>query len=257
MDGAENQPAQTTNPTPEGTTPSGAGNSNEQAPTSTPTNGGSGTGADADGGTYGFTPEQLKEMKTFYENNGGFEAVKSKLSNPPKPVEQPIQPQQPIEQQQPQAQQFMQPNEPEPAKIPDGYYSPKEMLLQDYMEKLANSDKYAPIRDYMQEDNGKTLAKDLISWGKNPMDAQGNINVAGIHEWLDLKLQTVPPKQTQVEPTTTPTVDYVEVGDKITSKADVEKIIAQNVQLRAAGLKEHPLTAEAKKFMSELLKNSR
>ena len=38
---------------------------------------------------HGFTSEQLAEMKKFYDANGGFEKVKSKISNPEKPAEEP------------------------------------------------------------------------------------------------------------------------------------------------------------------------
>ena len=33
---------------------------------------------------HGFTSEQLADMKKFFDNNGGFDAIKSKISNPEK-----------------------------------------------------------------------------------------------------------------------------------------------------------------------------
>ena len=38
---------------------------------------------------HGFTSEQLAEMRKFYDANGGFDKVKSKISNPEKPAEAP------------------------------------------------------------------------------------------------------------------------------------------------------------------------
>ena len=39
---------------------------------------------------HGFTSEQLADMKKFFDNNGGFDGVKAKISNPEKPVEKPV-----------------------------------------------------------------------------------------------------------------------------------------------------------------------
>ena len=58
---------------------------------------------------HGFTSEQLADMKKFFDNNGGFDKIKARISNPePKPVEQPAQPvqqQAPVQPQQPQQPQ--------------------------------------------------------------------------------------------------------------------------------------------------------
>ena len=41
---------------------------------------------------HGFTSDQLAEMQKFFEANGGFDKIKSRISNPEPKVEQPAQP---------------------------------------------------------------------------------------------------------------------------------------------------------------------
>ena len=70
---------------------------------------------------HGFTSDQLAEMRKFYDANGGFDKIKSRISNPePKPVE----PTAPVQQEQPQPQQ--------PAyQAPFGSITREELLAQE------------------------------------------------------------------------------------------------------------------------------
>lgn len=223
----------------------GAGDTQTSGSTTQSSNTGATTGADTT--TAGFSAEQLAEMKKFFDNNGGFEAVKSKLSNPqkqPEPQTQQVQQSQP---QQPQMQQ------PEPAKVPDGYRTPQEMNLNRYLNDLANSSQYEPIREYIEKDNGKEFFGDLKAFNIPVMDDAGNINVDGINRWLGVKLQTVPAKQPAGTPSesSAPTVDYVQVGEEIKNAAEAEAVIRQTAALKAQGLAPHPANAKAVEFLKK------
>ena len=84
---------------------------------------------------HGFTSEQLAEMRKFYDANGGFEKVKSKISNPEKPVETTEKlPEKTVEEptSQPQAQ------EPQ-YKTPTGAITAQEFLAEQYFKALAGA----------------------------------------------------------------------------------------------------------------------
>lgn len=213
------------------------GEGNNQAPAAPANNGGP--------ETHGFTPEQLAEMKRFFENNGGFEAVKSKLSNPQKQPEPQVQ--------QPEQQPAQQPQQPEPVKVPDGYRTPQEMTLNRYLNDLTNSEKYAPIREYMEKDNGKEMFADLKAFNIPVMDDAGNINVDGINRWLGVKLQTVPAKQASGTPneSSAPTVEYIQVGEEIKSAQEAEEVLRQSAALKAQGLAPHPAHEKAAEFLKK------
>lgn len=154
---------------------------------------------------YGFTSEQLAEMKKFYDANGGFEKVKSKISNPEKPAEL-VEPQKTEPTSQPQAQ-------PEPQyKTPVGAITAQEFLAEQYFKALAGEEKYAPIAKGIA--NGDYL-KEMAAFGINAMNQDGSINDQKVRMYLDLKAQTVPAKPTETEPNASaaPTVTYTEVGE--------------------------------------------
>lgn len=176
---------------------------------------------------HGFTSDQLKEMKAFYDANGGFEKVKSRISNPePKPVT-PAQtaPEAPQTTEQPQTTQG--PASPQQApQTPSGAVTQSEMMDQYYFEQLSKQEKYAPIA---KEISNGSLLKEMASLGIDIHNPDGSYNDARINAYLGIKAQTVPAKQTQTEPeaSTAPTVDYVAVGEKITSKEEAYAVLVQ------------------------------
>ena len=156
---------------------------------------------------HGFTSEQLAEMKKFYDANGGFEKVKSKISNPeprqPEP-EQPAEINEPTSQSQTQSESQY--------KTPAGAITPQEFLAKQYFQALAGEEKYAPISKGIA--NGDYL-KEMAAFGINALNQDGSINDQKVRMYLDLKAQTVPAKPTSSEPnaSTAPTVSYTEVGE--------------------------------------------
>ena len=189
---------------------------------------------------HGFTEEQLADMAKFYAANGGFDAVKSKISNPQQQVQQP--------EQQPQ-QQAEEPSHQsaEPAQPPRGYASLQEISVERYFKDLAADPKYANISEQIA--NGEVL-KEMSKMGMTPIDENYNINVNQLTQFLDLKSASVPAKPTSVEPTTTPTVDYVPMdGDNITSMEQAINIARQSTQLRSQGMQPHPAEAKALEYM--------
>lgn len=191
---------------------------------------------------HGFTSEQLADMKKFFDNNGGFDAIKSKISNPEQ--NQPAQANNPTSQ--PQAPE--EPKQPD-YKAPAGSITAQEFLAQQYFQGLAKEEKYAPIAKGIQ--NGEYL-KEMAAFGINVLNQDGSINNQKVRMYLDLKAQTVPASPTGVEPNanTAPTVDYYQVeGDKVTKMDDAYKILQQDMQLQAAGQGHHPLITQAEEFI--------
>ena len=190
---------------------------------------------------HGFTEEQLADMAKFYAANGGFDAVKSKISNPQQ------QPQQQPEQQAQQQTQEPAQQPAEPAQPPKGYASLQELSVERYFKDLAADPKYANISEQIA--NGEVL-KEMSKMGMNPIDSSYNINVDQLNQFLALKSASVPAKPTSVEPTTTPTVEYVPMdGDNITSMDQAINIARQSTQLRAQGMQPHPAEAKALEYM--------
>lgn len=162
---------------------------------------------------HGFTSEQLADMKKFFDNNGGFDGVKAKISNPEKPVEKPV------ENSQPQPQKTEEPTShtQEPAQTqapqtPQGAITAQEFLAKQYFKSLAGEEKYAPIAKGIE--NGDYL-KEMAAFGINALNQDGSINDQKVRMYLDLKAQTVPAKPTESEPNASaaPTVTYTEVGE--------------------------------------------
>lgn len=181
---------------------------------------------------HGFTSEQLAEMKKFYDANGGFEKVKSKISNPAKPAE-PVQEPAKEPTSQPQAQPV------EAPKTPEGAITAQEFLAKQYFKALAGEEKYASIAKGIE--NGDYL-KEMSAFGINALNQDGSINDQKVRMYLDLKAQTVPAKPTGTEPdaSAAPTVNYVNVGDKIENIDQAYQVIMQP---------NHPKTKEAEEFI--------
>lgn len=173
---------------------------------------------------HGFTSEQLAEMRKFYDANGGFDKVKSKISNPEKATEKTVEiPAAGEKKEEPTSHTLEQ---TETLKAPAGSITPQEFIAKQYFQALAGEDKYAPISKGIA--NGDYL-KEMAAFGINAMNPDGSINDQKVRMYLDLKAQTVPAKPTSSEPnaSTAPTVDYVAVGDKIENIDQAYKVLMQ------------------------------
>lgn len=192
---------------------------------------------------HGFTSEQLADMKKFFDNNGGFDGVKAKISNPEKPVEKAV------ENSQPQPQKTEEPTShtQEPAQMqvpqtPQGAITAQEFLAKQYFKSLAGEEKYAPIAKGIE--NGDYL-KEMAAFGINALNQDGSINDQKVRMYLDLKAQTVPAKPTESEPNASaaPTVTYTEVGENITDINQAYKVLMEpgNPKMKLAEdyIKEH------------------
>ena len=173
---------------------------------------------------HGFTSDQLAEMKRFYDANGGFEKVKSRISNPqPQPAENPAEnfsPQQnePIPQAQPQQPVY---------RAPKGAITAQEFLAEQYFKALAGEEKYSNISQGIA--SGEYL-KEMADFGIQAINPDGTFNDGRVRKYLDLKSQTVPAKPTETEPdaSAAPTVTYTEVGEGgITSADQAYKILME------------------------------
>ena len=189
---------------------------------------------------HGFTSEQLAEMKKFYDANGGFEKVKSKISNPEKPAE--------ASQTAPEAKTDSEPTshteEPKEAiKTPQGAITASEFLAEQYFKSLAGEEKYATISEGIRKGD---YLKEMAAFGIQALNPDGSINDQKVRMYLDLKAQTVPAKPTETEPNASnaPTVDYINVGEKIENIDQAYKVIMQNG---------HPKTKEAEEFIKNSL----
>lgn len=186
---------------------------------------------------HGFTSEQLGEMKKFFDNNGGFEKVKAKISNPdPKPAE-PEKPQQPAQ---------VPTNSPQPILDPN-LVDINTLALEDYFDRISQKPEYAGISNEIK--NGDIL-KEMGAMGMTPI-IDSKVNIKQLKLFLDMKAKGMPAPQTSSEPEASPapTVGYIPVGENIESKEQAYQVLQQNVQLKAMGQAEHPATAKAKEFL--------
>ena len=176
---------------------------------------------------HGFTQEDLAGMRTFIDNNGGWNAIKSRISNP-QPAQTPeVQPQNPTSQpqyQQPQPQ--YQPQAQPTYRPPQGSITAEEFLAQQYFQGLSHDPRYETISDQIASGN---VLKEMASFNIQPLNQDGSINDVMVRRYLDLKAQTVPAKPTNTEPnaSTAPTVSYTEVGDNITDISQAYKILME------------------------------
>ena len=170
---------------------------------------------------HGFTPEDLAGMRTFIDNNGGWDKIKSRISNP-----QPAQAQEQPQEQQPQYQQ-PQYQQPQPQyRPPEGAITPQEFLAQQYFQGLSRDPRYEAISDQIA--SGSVL-KEMAGFNIQPLNQDGSINDTMVRRYLDLKAQTVPAKPTETEPnaSTAPTVSYTEVGENITDINQAYKVLME------------------------------
>lgn len=193
---------------------------------------------------HGFTSDQLAEMQKFFEANGGFDKIKSRISNPEPKAEEPAQPQQ-----QPQQPQ----NEQPVYRAPAGSITAEEFLAKQYFESLAHEEKYSAISKEIAEGD---VLKEMASFNIQPLNRDGSINDVMVRRYLDLKAQTVPAKQSGSTPeaSAAPTVEYVPVGDNITDLNQAYAVIRQDAQLKATGQAGHPAIAKAEEFIKNSYK---
>lgn len=194
---------------------------------------------------HGFTSEQLADMQKFFQANGGYDKVKSKISNPtPAPTEE----QKPVESAQPaQPVQASAPYTP-----PAGAMTQGDLATKLYFESLARQDKYKEIADDITNGN---VIKEMDSLGIPYMNRDGSLNPDKLFGYLDMKAKTVPAKQTSSMPeaSAAPTVDYIPVGETIESMDQAQRIIMQDTQLRRQGKAGHPSVKMAEDYMREVL----
>jgi len=188
---------------------------------------------------HGFTSEQLAEMRKFYDANGGFEKVKSKISNPERPVETPTEPQKTEPTSHAQAQPVEQMQQP----LPKGARTNDDIMAEFYFRTLSEKPEYATISEDIK--NGNVLAE-MDKLGISYRYSNGVWNDERINEYLKLKAQTVPAKPTETEPNASnaPTVDYITVGDKIDNIDQAYQIIMQPG---------HPKMKDAEEFIKNSL----
>ena len=211
------------------------------------TNNDAGTQAPAAPDMHGFTSDQLADMRKFFDNNGGFDSIKSKISNPtPAPVQEqkPVEPTQPVE-------------PPKPAyKAPAGSITPQEFLAQQYFGALSHEEKYAAIA---KEVESGAVLRDMAAFNIHPMNEDGSINDTMVRRFLDMKAATVAARQpaSMPEASAAPTVDYVPVEGNIRDMQQAMAVLQQDSALRAAGMAGHPSADAAEKFMRETLNPGR
>lgn len=192
---------------------------------------------------HGFTSEQLADMQKFFQANGGYDKVKSRISNPtPAPVQEqkPVEPAQPAE-------------PPKPAyRAPAGSITPQEFLAQQYFGALSHEEKYAAIA---KEVESGAVLRDMAAFNIHPMNEDGSINDAMVRRFLDMKAATVAARQpaSMPEAGAAPTVDYVPVEGDIRDMQQAMAVLQQDSALRAAGMAGHPSADAAEKFMRETL----
>lgn len=197
---------------------------------------------------HGFTSEELAGMRTFIENNGGWEKIKSRISNPNLTSTRMPESQMPASQLQAQPVEPQQPQQPA-YKTPEGAITAQEFLAQQYFQSLSQDPKYAPISQGIA--NGEYL-KEMSAFGIQPLNPDGSINDQRVRMYLDLKAQTVPAQSTSTEPNMSPapTVEYVSATDgRITSMDQAYAILDQDMRLKAQGLAGNPDIALAEEYI--------
>lgn len=184
---------------------------------------------------HGFTSDQLADMKKFFDANGGFDKIKSKISNPT-PAPEPEKKAEPTPQPQAQPVESQQP-------LPKGARTNEDLVAEYYFRTLAEKPEYAAISGDIKK--GNVLAE-MDRLGINYRYPNGAWNDERINEYLKLKAQTVPAKPTAAEPdaSAAPTVSYVNVGDKIENIDQAYQVIMQP---------NHPKSKEAEEFIKSHL----
>lgn len=194
---------------------------------------------------HGFTSEQLADMQKFFQANGGYDKVKSRISNP-EPKAEPVTVQDTAKQFEPKA-----PEEP-PYMPPVGSIRPDEFLAQQYFGALSREEKYAAIS---KEIESGAVLRDMAAFNIRPLNRDGSINDTMVRRFLDMKAQTVVAHQSSATPdaSNAPTVDYVPVEGDIKDMRQAMAVLQQDSALKRSGQAGHPAAEAAEKFMREQL----
>lgn len=193
---------------------------------------------------HGLDPNQLGDIAKFLKGQGGFEALKSRMSNPEKTT----QPAQPAQQPAQQPTQPAQPQVPAAPEVPEGFVSPQALQVKGYFDKLAADPKYANIAEQISSGD---ILKEMAAFGMTPVDNNFNINVDQLTKFLDLKSASVPAKPATTEVTTTPTADYTPVEGEITSAEQAWSVIRENVMYTSQGMAPNPALAQAEEYLKK------
>lgn len=195
--------------------------------------------------------ERIEEFNRFVENNGGYDKAwntfKSGISRP----QNAMQPNQPHANQQQIPQRDVEARGGQPANpyvVPKGFVTPQEVAAQQYFNAIAGEENYAPIANEIRSGE---IFKEMSKFGISPVQ-NGMFNDRQIRNFLDLYAKTKPAIPTTETITSTPTVEYVNVGEQVSSRDDALKILAQNQKL--GGAAPHPQTEAAKAFLKEYYK---
>ena len=191
---------------------------------------------------HGFTSDQLADMQKFFQANGGYDKVKSRISNPA-PAPEPPKPAEPERVAEPEKPAYM---------PPVGSIRPDEFLAQQYFGALSREDKYAAIS---KEIESGAVLKDMAAFNIRPLNEDGSINDTMVRRFLDMKAQTVVAHQSSVTPeaSNAPTVDYVPVEGDIKDMRQAMAVLQQDSMLKRGGQAGHPAAEAAEKFMREQL----
>lgn len=239
-------------------TPSAAGTP-EQAPLKTPAPAPAPAPAQPAGPVANIPADKIEEFNRFVAGNGGFEKAFSKLkSDVSTPQQGALQNVQNAQRQYQQAQQSFQrpmqsqmqqqmPQQHQVYRRPgDGYLTQEEMNIQNYYEKLAADPAFAPIAGDIH--SGKII-DEMEKFGIKPSDQYGNINDRQVRDFLSLLAKAQPAPQHTAPVSNTPTVDYVNVGEQITSRDAALAVLRQNMSLNGAA--PHPQTEAAKAYLKQ------
>ena len=202
---------------------------------------------------HGFTSEQLAEMRKFYDNNGGFEKVKARISNPTSAQPQPnLDATQALQNQQEQMKTPAQPA----YQAPLGSITRDEFVAQEYAQALSRDPAFASISEEIA--NGAFL-KDMAKLNIRLVNQDGSLNDGQVREYLRLKAATVAAKQTQVTPeaSAAPTVDYAPYDENNMDMQKAMAILQQDSALRGHGQAGHPHSQDAEAFLRKILNGNK
>lgn len=196
--------------------------------------------------------DQIEAFNRFIEGNGGFEKAFSKLKSGVSAPQQQTQPQpQPQPQVQPQSQpQYQQTQREEEYRTPTGYISQNEWNVRNYYRDLASLPEYASISDEIK--NGAVLSV-MGKFGIRATDRNGAINDQQVRDFLDMYAKTKPSPEHSAPVSNTPTAEYINVGEQVSSRDDALAILRQNMQL-GGNFANHPQTQAAQEFLKNYFK---
>lgn len=200
---------------------------------------------------HGFTSDELAEMRKFYDSRGGFDKVKSMLSNPQPKAEQPNLDATYAMKKEEDMLKAPQPEQPK-YHAPIGSITPEEFLAQTYANSLSRDPAFAPIAD---EIASGAILKDMAKLNIRLVNQDGSLNDGQVREYLRLRAATVAPKQTSTTPeaSAAPTVEYAPYDEKNMTMQQAMAILQQDSALKTRGQAGHPNMKEAEEFMRNFL----